>query len=78
MSILNEGANIGEIDWDDWVEKYLDKLAATETDSSIGASVQKSGDSSKSSAMQDQAIGKIGPMIGKWDSESASRMVQEF
>ena len=78
MAIVNEGANIGETDWDQWLKNYLDKLAAAAGDSSIGASVQQAGDSSKSTAMQDQFVGKVGPIIGKWDPEASSRMIQEF
>lgn len=78
MAIVDEGADIGEIDWDAWLVKYLAALAAAEETSSTGASVQQSGNFGQSVSMIDQIVGKVGPVIGKWDPESGSRAIQEF
>ena len=75
MSIFEEGPSSVEADWDG-IHAHLDYLAGLDDDSSTGASVQKSGD--KHSAMLDEIIGKLGPMIGRWEPEKISRMVQEF
>lgn len=82
MAVVIEGPNSGgntyDQEYDIWQLKQLGQILASETASSIGVSVQQSGDSSQSKAMQDQISGKVGPMIGKWDPEAASRMIQEF
>ena len=82
MAIVIEGPNLGgggyDEEWDVWLLKQLDKLVASEETSSIGVSIQQSGDSSQSTAMVDQIIGKVGPKIGKWDPEASCRMIQEF
>ena len=82
MAVVIEGPNLGgggfDEEYDVWLLKQLDKLVASETTSSIGASIQKSGDSSQSTAMMDQIAGKVGPKIGRWDPEASCRMIQEF
>ena len=83
MAVVIEGPGGGggsgyDEEWDIWLLKQLAALMATEETSSIGASVQQSGDFSMSASMIDQIAGKVGPMIGKWDPESGSRMIQEF
>ena len=81
MAIVIEGPNLGggyDEDWDAWLVSQLDKLVASEETSSIGPSVQQSGDFGQSAAMIDQIVGKVGPMIGKWDPEKSSRLIQEF
>lgn len=82
MAIVVEGPNLGgggyDEEWDVWLLAQLAKLVAAEETSSIGVSVQQSGDSSQSTAMIDQIVGKVGPMIGKWDPEASCRMIQEF
>ena len=84
MAVISSGAGGGgssggyDDEWDIWLLKQLAALMATEETSSIGASVQQSGDFGMSASMIDQIAGKVGPMIGKWDPESGSRMIQEF
>ena len=82
MAIVVEGPNLGgggyDEEWDTWLLKQLSVLAAYEETSSIGASIQQSGDSSQSTSMIDQIVGKVGPKIGKWDTEASCRMIQEF
>jgi hypothetical protein len=79
MGIIEEGPVISHDEsWDIWLLKNLDKLVASEETSSVGASVQQSGNFGQSAAMIDQIIGKVGPMIGRWDPEASSRMIQEF
>ena len=82
MAIVVEGPNLGGGGYDEaydiWLIKQLKYLVASEETSSIGASVQKSGDTSQSAAMIDQIAGRVGPMIGKWDPEASCRMIQEF
>ncbi len=75
MSIFAEGPSGVEIDWEQLLV-YMAHIAAVEENSSIGASVQQAGD--RPTAMEDQLVGKLGPMIGKWDPEKGNRMVQEF
>ena len=83
MVVIEEGPNLGGGDgrpaknWTTVVGNLGSILAALE-DSSIGASVQKSGDFGESSAIVDQLIGKVGPMIGEWNPEKGNRMIQEF
>lgn len=46
-----------------------------------GPSVQKSSPSPAKSeivALSDQIVGKVGPMIGEYNSEKVSRMIEEF
>jgi hypothetical protein len=82
MAVVIEGPNLGgggyDMEYDVWLLKQLAALAASEETSSTGASVQQFGDSSQSTAMIDQIVGKVGPMISKWDPEASSRMIQEF
>ena len=80
MAIVIEGpsSKYDELGWDAYAE-LLAALLAIEDDSSIGVSVQKSGDAGgEMVAMQDQLVGKVGPMIGKYDPEKGNRMIQEF
>jgi len=80
MGIVIEGPSglYEELGWDAYAELLAALLAIEET-SSIGTSVQKSGNAGgENVAMVDQLAGKVGPMIGKWDPESGNRMIQEF
>lgn len=43
-----------------------------------GPSIQQSGAFGEAVALEDQLAGKVGPMIGKWDPEKTSRLIQEF
>lgn len=79
MALVEEGPVIPyDESWDIWLLKQLDKIVASEETSSTGASVQQSGNFGLSASMVDQIVGKVGPMIGKWDPEASSRMIQEF
>ncbi len=75
MAVVVDGPNVSY--WEDWMSK-LDTILGTEDTSSIGASVQQSGNAGEGVAIRDQLIGKVGPMIGKWDPEKGNRMIQEF
>ena len=75
MGIYEDGPTIKE-----WTRiTNLDKILAILSDDSIGTSVQKfDAGSNELVAIADQIAGKVGPMIGKWDPEKSSRMIQEF
>ena len=75
MSIVPSGPSIPPTDWK-VLEAVIAYLLAVKEDSSTGASVQKSGD--RRTGMEDQTIGKVGPMIGRWDPEKTNRLIQEF
>jgi len=80
MGIVVDGPII-EYDESGWgaVLATFGELLAIFVTSSIGASVQKSSVAGgEAVAIVDQIAGKVGPMIGKWDPEKSSRMIQEF
>ena len=67
-----------ELGWGAVLTVFGSLLAVVVT-SSIGASVQKSSVAGgEAVAIADQLVGKVGPMIGKWDPEKSNRMIQEF
>ena len=67
-----------ELGWGAVLAVFGSILAVVVT-SSIGASVQKSSVAGgEAVAIADQLVGKVGPMIGKWDPEKSNRMIQEF
>lgn len=78
MAIVVDGPNNIEEAWDFLSLARLAEMLATDDAGSTGASIQKSGSFGETVAMHDQIAGKVGPMIGKWDPEKASRMIQEF
>lgn len=63
---------------DDWGNtiSIADLLAASTASSSTGSSVQESGDFGQS--LDAFSVGKLGPIIGKWDPETTSRFIQEL
>lgn len=80
MGIVIEGPSglYEAMGWEAYAE-LLAAILAIDDASSDGASVQKSGNAGgENIALRDQLAGKVGPMIGKWDPEKSSRMIQEF
>jgi len=84
MAIVIEGPSGGgatgtiDEDYNVWTSTILADIAASEATSSVGPSVQQSGSFGKAASLQDEVVGKIGPIIGKWDPETGSRLIQEF
>ena len=81
MPIIEDGPVIEEtISWEAITARFRDFVALHEDETnSEGVSIQKAGGGGNEAlAMRDQLRGKLGPSIGKWDPEAASRMIQEF
>ena len=76
MGVVEEGPVVPDTGWHRMFVQFVAYIVATDEDSSTGASVQKSGDAR--SGMEDQTVGKVGPLIGVWAPEKANRMIQEF
>ena len=78
MGVVEDGPVIPERDWADVERVILAAIIANFLTGGSGASVQQSGSFGETAALVDQVAGKVGPMIGKWDPEKDSRMIQEF
>jgi len=85
MAIVIEGPSGGsstgyfpDDDYNAWINTVLQDIMATEDSSSLGPSVQQSGNFGRAASLQDEVAGKVGPCIGKWDPELGNRMIQEF
>ena len=72
------GPDVSEVDWGAVERVILAGIIANMLDESSGATVQESGNFGETAALMDEVLGSVGPLIGKWDPEKSSRMIQEF
>ena len=79
MPIVEDGPIVeDEVDWGATERLLMAAILLDVLDDAFGPSVQKSGRFGETVALKDWVIGKVGPMVGKWDPERGSRMIQEF
>ncbi len=75
--IYIEGPAGLQIDWDTLQAMIANLAAVSDSNDAFGASVQKSSED-RTPALKDIFVGKLGPVIGRWDPEKSNRIIQEF
>jgi len=78
MPIFGEGPGITQVDWGLVERVILSFIIANLLGDSTGGTVQQSGNFVKAAALMDEVAGAVGPIVGVWDPEKSSRLIQEF